>query len=415
MLLPSSLILASLLAVTAPEAPPPDGFYRYPTIGGGIIVFASEGDLWRVPATGGVASRLTAHEGDERFPRLSPDGRFIAFTAQYEGNDDVYVMPSSGGLPERLTFHPASDQAIGWTPDGKILFRSRRDHPHGDYRVFTIPREGGIPEMIPLEPAAWLSFEPGGSRVALQKIGLEFHNWKRYQGGQAEEIYVGTIAPPAFTEVAKWPGKDAFPMWASDGRIYFVTDRWGRPNLASMLPDGGDVRRLTRFDDYDVRWPSMGDGKIVYQHKMDLWVYDIASGRNEQVPVQLPSDRLQVRERFVDPKDTLASWSLSKDGERIALEARGDVFVARTRKKGLIRRITESSLSRTQFPAFSPDGKTIAAWTEVNGEQQLLLHAADNGAMPRTLGALPPGWHAAPCGPPTASASRGGTTSTTCT
>jgi len=393
------ILFAAATAGAAPASDPaalPDGFYRYPTIGGGTIVFASEGDLWKVPATGGVALRLTAHEGEERFPRISPDGRTIAFTAQYEGNDDVYVMPVSGWEPRRLTFHPAPDQAIGWTADGQVLFRSRRNHPHGDFRVYTVPPTGGIPHMIPLEPAAWVSFEPGGSRLALQKIGLEFHNWKRYKGGEAEDIYVGTLSPLAFTEVTTYDGKDAFPMWAPDGRIYFVTDRWGRPNLASMLPDGSDVRRLTRFADYDVRWPSMGDGKIVYQHAMDLWVYDIASGRNEQVKVELPSDRLQVRQRFVDPNATLRWWNLSKDGGRIVLETRGDVFVARTRKKGLIRRITESSLARTRYPAFSPDGKTIAAWTEVEGEEQLVLHAADNGAPPRTLGTTAPGWHFPP-------------------
>jgi tricorn protease len=391
-----AVLVTSTLPAVAAHAALPDGFYRYPGIGGGFIVFASEGDLWKVPVAGGVATRLTAYEGEERFPRVSRDGRWIAFTAQYDGNDDVYVMPSAGGEPVRLTFHPAPDQAIGWTADGKILFRSRRDHPHGDFRVYTIPPEGGIPLMIPLEPAAWISYEPGGTRVALQKMGLEFHNWKRYKGGEAEDIYVGRLAPLAFDQVTQWDGKDAFPMWAADGRIYFVTDRWGRPNLASMQPDGSDVRRLTQFADYDVRWPAMGDGKIVYQHKMDIWVYDLATGRNEQVPIQLPSDRVQTRERFVDPMANLGSWSLSKDGERIALETRGDVFVARTHKKGLIRRITESSAARTQFPAFSPDGKTLAAWTEVDGEQQLVLHAADNASPPKQVGRQPHGWHFAP-------------------
>ena len=371
----------------------PDGFYRYPSIGGGLIVFASEGDLWKVPAVGGVAIRLTAYEGEERFPKLSPDWKMIAFTAQYEGNDDVYVMSASGGEPVRLTLHPASDQALGWTADGKIVFRSRRNTPHNDNRIYTVAPTGGIPEMIPLEPAAWISFEPGGQRVAFQKIGLEFHNWKRYKGGEAEDIFVGTLDPIAATEVTKYDGKDAFPMWAGDGRIYFVTDRWGRPNLVSMKPDGSDVKRLTTFDDYDVRWPSLGDGKIVYQHKMDIWLYDLAAGRNEQLNIQLPSDRLQVREKFVDPKDTLQSWSLAKDGERIALEARGDVFVARTKKKGLIRRITESSSARTKFPAFSPSGTNIITWTEVDGEEQLLLHAADAATSPKQIGNTPPGWH----------------------
>ena len=378
----------------------PDGFYRYPTIGGGVIVFVAEGDLWKVPVTGGVALRLTAHEGEECFPKISPDGRLIAFTAQYEGNDDVYVMTISGGEPVRLTWHPAADQALGWTADGKILFRSRRDTPNNDFRSYKISPEGGFPEMIPLEPAAWVSYEPNGKRVAVQKIGLEFHNWKRYKGGEAEKIYVGTLDPLAFSEVTHYDGKNAFPMWSGDGRIYFVTDRWGRPNLASMNPDGSDVKRLTRFEDYDVRWPSMGDGKVVYQHKMDIWVYDLTTGDNYQVPIQLPSDRLQVRERFVDPKAYLKAWALAKDGERIVLETRGDIFVARTKKKGLIRRITESSAARTKFPAFSPDGKKIAAWTEVNGEEQLLLHAADAAEAPKQVGKMPPGWHFAPAWSP---------------
>ncbi|HZM70240.1 MAG TPA: S41 family peptidase [Candidatus Cryosericum sp.] len=394
----AGLLAAALVALTLPRAfsaadTPPDGFYRYPTIAQGAIVFAAEGDLWKVPASGGVALRLTSFEGEEKFPKLSPDGRFIAFTAQYEGNDDVYVMSSAGGEPVRLTHHPMADQAIGWTADGRILFRSRRDHPHGDYRTYVLPTAGGVPELIPLEPAAWVSFEPGGKRLAYQKIGLEFHNWKRYKGGEAEQIYVGTVNPPAFQEATTYDGKDAFPMWASDGRIYFVTDRWGRPNLASMRPDGGDVRRLTTFEDYDVRWPSLGDGTIVYQHKMDLWAYDLKSGRNAQLPITLPSDRLQVRERFVDPMPNIRGWGLSHDGARIALETRGDVFVTRTKKKGLVRRITESSLARSKYPSFSPDGKSIAAWTEVDGEEQLLIYAADNGAPPRQLDKQEPGWH----------------------
>jgi len=378
----------------------PDGFYRYPSIGGGAIVFAAEGDLWKVPVAGGTALRLTAYEGEECFPKMSPDGRWIAFTAQYEGNDDVYVMTASGGEPVRLTWHPAPDQALGWTPDGKILFRSRRDTPNNDFRTYQISPAGGLPELIPLEPAAWISFEPNGRRLAVQKIGLEFHNWKRYQGGEAEKIYVGTLEPLSFAEVTHYEGKNAFPMWAKDGRLYFVTDRWGRPNLASMIPDGSDVKRLTQFEDYDVRWPSMGDGKIVYQHKMDIWVYDLVSGDNHLVPIQLPSDRLQVRQKFVDPKAYLKSWSLAKDGERIALETRGDVFIARTKKKGLIRRITESSAARTKFPAFSPDGQSLAAWTEVDGEEQLLLHPTDAAAPPQQIGKMPPGWHFAPAWSP---------------
>ncbi|MBI3448916.1 MAG: PD40 domain-containing protein [Acidobacteria bacterium] len=390
------VFLISPVTARAAATNPPDGFYRYPSIAKGVIVFASEGDLWKVPAAGGSAQRLTAYEGEEKFPHISPDGRLIAFTAQYDGNDDVYVISADGGEPVRLTYHPAQDVVIGWTADGKVLFRSRRDTPHNDNRVYKISPEGGIPEMIPLEPAAWISWEPGGKRLAFEKMGLEFHNWKRYKGGQAEQILVGTLDPLSFKEATTYDGKDAYPMWAGDGRIYFVTDRWGRPNLASMKPDGSDIKRHTTFDDYDVRWPAMGDGMIVYQHRMDLWVLDLATGKNEQVPIALPSDRLQVHERFVDPMENLQSFTTAADGERLAIESRGDVFVTRTHQKGLIRRITENSLARTRGPAFSPDGKSIAAWTEVDGEEQLLLHAADNGSAPKQLGTQEPGWHFPP-------------------
>src|SRR5262245_37970490 len=141
-LVSGSLLLGLAVSSRGADALP-DGFYRYPTVGSDSIVFASEGDLWKVPVTGGAAVRLTAYEGDERFPQLSPDGRLIAFTAQYEGNDDVYVMPASGGEPTRLTFHPAADQALGWTADGKVVFRSRRNTPHSDNRIYTVGPSGG--------------------------------------------------------------------------------------------------------------------------------------------------------------------------------------------------------------------------------------------------------------------------------
>ena len=147
----------------------PDGFYRYPTIGGGAIVFAAEGDLWKVPVHGGVALRLTAYEGEETFPKLSPDGKLIAFTAQYEGNDDVYVVTATGGEPKRLTYHPAPDQAWAGPPTARVLFRSRRDTPHNDFRIYKISPEGGLPEMIPLEPAAWIASSPTANASRFRK------------------------------------------------------------------------------------------------------------------------------------------------------------------------------------------------------------------------------------------------------
>ena len=310
-------------------------------------------------------------------------------------------MPASGGEPVRLTVHPASDQALGWTPDGQVLFRSRRDHPHGDYRVYTIPPTGGIPQMIPLEPAAWVSFEPGGSRIALQKIGLEFHNWKRYKGGEAEDIWVGTLYPLAFAEVTKYDGKDAFPMWARDGRIYFVTDRWGRPEprvdaaRRQRRPPPHPLRRLRRALAVDGRRADRlpaRDGPL-----------DVRPRHREERAASRSSSRA-TGSRCARGSSTRCRRCGRGRSRRTASASRSrrgaTSFVARTRKKGLIRRITESSLARTRTPAFSPDGKTIAAWTEVDGEEQLVLHAADNGAPPKPLGSVPPGWHFAPAWSP---------------
>ena len=376
------------------SAGPPDGFYRYPSIGGGTIVFASEGDLWKVPAS--RRRRRPPH-------RLRRRGALPASLARRKA-DRVHravrrqrrrlCHVRGGGEPVRLTFHPALGPGARLDGRRQSPLPQPPRHPHNDYRIYTIAperrdpgddpaRAGGVDQLRARRQArsrfrrsAWSSTTGSATRAARRRTSTSARS-----------------TPLAFAEVTQYDGKDAFPMWATDGRIYFVTDRWGRPNLASMKPDGSDVKRLTTFDDYDVRWPAMGDGKIVYQHKMDIWVYDLASGQERTGADPAPKRPAPGAREVRRPEADAAAWSLSKDGERIALETRGDVFVARTKKKGLIRRITESSSRARSSRRFRPTGQTIAAWTEVDGEEQLLLHSADNAPPPKQVGNTPPGWH----------------------
>ncbi len=354
----------------ARSAERPFGFLRFPDVENNKIVFTSEGDLWEVPLQGGVATRLTVSEGEERFAKFSPDGRWIGFTGQYDGNSDVYIIPSTGGQPRRLTYHPDRDQVIGWTPDGRILFRSMRDSPLRDWRLYTVGIDGGYPQVLPLTKASRASFEPGGKRIAFNQYALEFRSWKRYKGGWAQDIWVGDLQSLEFKKVTKYKGNDSFPMWYG-GKIYFLSDSTGRGNLWSMNPDGSGLQQLTFHQDYDVRFPSLGDGKIVYQYAMDIWVYDIPTGKTWKVDIHLPSDRLQAQERWVDPKEFITGYDLSPDGKRLLINSRGELFSLPTAKGGLIRQLSRSSGARVYGGEFSPDGKWVAGLSDSTGEMEV--------------------------------------------
>jgi len=393
------------ITTVAAAAETPFGFFRYPATDGKTVVFTSEGDLWRVPLNGGTAVRLTTHEGEERYARFSPDGAWIAFSAQDDAQDDVYLIPSVGGEPRRLTYHPDRDQVVGWDRDGQIVFRSTRDIPYRGYRLYRIPREGGWLSALPLDKAAHITFEPNGPRVAFNVYFRENATWKRYKGGWAQDVWVGDLSKLEFKNVTdnppvnEWDGMDAFPMWHNDGRIYFLSDRNGRGNIYSMRPDGSDLKQLTFHKDFDARWPSLGAGIIVYQHGMDVWAYEIATNKNYQVIIQLPSDRQQAREKFVNPMQFISDYELSPDGKRLLLGSRGELFTVPSKGKGLLRQLTYTSGIREKAPGWSPDGKTIAAWSDASGEEQLYLYPAEGGD-PKLVGTDKRGWHFHPAWSP---------------
>jgi tricorn protease len=362
-----------MFAVVGAAAADPAGYVlRYPDIGGGNIVFTYEDDLWLVADTGGDARRITSHEGTELAAKFSQDGSRIAFTGNYDGGNDVYVMDALGGVPERLTWHPAGGIMLDWCPDGSgVIINTRRDYPfRGDiYKVFF---DGRMPFRVPLDRGGLASIAPDHSGIAYNRIGRQSRTWKRYEGGMAQDIWVKDLKSGAIERITDWTGTDNFPMWA--GRmIYFNSDREdGTLNLYGYDTETRETRRLTTFTDYDVKYPSLGDGKIVFQHGAGLAVLDLDSGEVNTVPINIPSDRRHVREELVPAATRGGSFGLSPGGERVLVEARGEILnLPADEGDGL--NLTRTSGSREKNGAWSPDGRHVAFVSDQSGEEQLYL------------------------------------------
>ena len=384
------LLLLPSLALAAP------GYLRTPDVHGDQVLFAAEADLWLVPLAGGEARRLTTHDGDERIPRFSPDGKWIAFTADYDGNPEVYVIPARGGEPRRLTLHPASDTAIGWTPDGQVLFRSTRTEPHGRWELFTVPPTGGELTQLPVGWAARLSIEPGTGRYAFVRTTSENRTWKRYRGGTAPDVWVGDPARAAFAQVTDFEGSDDFPMWHG-GLVYFLSDQGGTANLWSMKPDGSERKRLTDGGAWDARWPAMGpDGRIVYMLAGDIHLFDPADGSDRALDIDLPSDLVLTRERFPEPSRFMTWADISPDGDRVVYVTRGEVFSVPV-EDGPVLPVSATSSARESWAGFSPDGQCMVWVTDEGGEESIVtVDAWGRGDRKVVLPMGERGWHFPP-------------------
>src|SRR5450432_4049388 len=332
------LSAAALLFLTFAPHAAGTKLLRFPDVWRDRVVFSYAGDLWTVGTQGGTAVRLTAHPGLELFGKFSPDGRFVAFTGQYGGDEQVYVIPSDGGVPTQLTFYPAAgpladrwgydNQVYGWTPDGTaVLFRSARDgYMLTDSKLYTVPMSGGAATALPMPVSGAGQFSPDGKKIVYSPLWRDFRSEKRYQGGWANVLYVFDLTHPSLLQLTNDPRTDRDPMWINDA-IYFNSDRTGVFNLFRYDIATRQTRQLTHYQDWDVRWPSAdAEGQIVYELDGELRIYDTRNDEDRALVIVVPADATAGRPQEVSAADYVESLSLSPGGERLNVVARGDVF-----------------------------------------------------------------------------------------
>ncbi len=342
------------------------GYYRFPAIHGTNVVFAAEGDLWRGDLAGGPAVRLTTHAGDESHVTVSPDGSTIAFSATYEGPTEVHTMPITGGRPTRHTFEGSTAQVMGWTPDGRILYTTRKYSTLPSAQLVALDPRTHTKSMVPLAQAAEGSYDATRGALFFTRLSKQGSTVKRYQGGTAQNLWKFDGKSEAAPLTTDYPGTSRWPMWWNE-RVYFVSDRDGHMNLWSMTEDGGDLVQHTQHTGWDIQTPTLHEGRVVYQLGADLWLFDSRTDENRIIPLTLPSDFEQMRERWItDPMDYLSSAHLSPNGDRVVLTAHGEGFVAPV-EQGRFVEVTRAADVRYRSARFL-DEETLAVLSDESGE-----------------------------------------------
>ncbi|HET6374306.1 MAG TPA: S41 family peptidase [Candidatus Polarisedimenticolia bacterium] len=360
---------------------------RFPTLSKESIAFVYGGDLWTVPRSGGVARQLTTDPGIEWFPRFSPDGRWIAFTGEYDGNRDVYVIPAEGGEPKRLTWWRdvgqqseragPNNMVIGWSRDGKsILFRSRHQAWESRAgRLYTVSVDGGLPAPLVVPEGGLASFSPDGGKLVYNRIWRNFRTWKRYRGGMTQNLWIYDLKANALEKLTENDNTSTDPMWIG-GKVYFTSDREHTANIYSVDLATKKTDKLTSFGEYDVRWASDGPGGVVFENGGYLYLLDTATGKNAKIPVRIPGDRRYARPEYLGVADKITEAGLSPEGKRAVLVARGDVFTVPA-EKGNTRNLTGTSSAHERGASWSPDGRSIAYLSDQTGEYEIWVVPQD--------------------------------------
>ncbi|HEX9794397.1 MAG TPA: PDZ domain-containing protein [Planctomycetota bacterium] len=393
---PISSILSLLVALTATAIAPAQepthaGLLRFPDVSAERIVFSYAGDLWTVGRAGGLATPLAGPAGREGMPRFSPDGRTVAFMGNYDGGADLYTLPVEGGRAHRVSHHPGFELLCDWTPDGRLLFQTssfaglaRRGE------LWSVDAEGGLPTKMPISYGFNGSVSPDGQWLAFTNTGRDSRTWKRYMGGMASDVWLYNLRDGRSLKITDWGGTDSLPMW--HGRtVYYVSDAGPehRLNIWSYPLDSGRRSQVTHFTDYDVKWPAAGpgphgQGEIVFQLGDELQLLDLVTRRARAVQVRIPGDASDARPRTVDVAGAISSTSISPSGNRVAVEARGDIW-SLPADKGVARNLTGTDGVAERSPAWSPDGRWIAYFSDATGEYQVYLAQSDGKGEIRQL------------------------------
>jgi tricorn protease len=394
--------LLALLLTTASAVSTHAALPRFPQPYGDRVVFVADGNIWSVAKSGGAAERLTSAPGQDMFPRVSPDGQWIAYTEASHAGTDIWVIPAAGGAARRLTYHPTTEAGTGgrhapdnmvvtWTPDSKyVVYLTKRDQWNGWIQsMYKVPVAGGAPIAMPIDTQVGLAtFGPDGHSIAYNRIFRNFRTWKRYNGGLAQQVYTFDFNTRQLTQITTWSGTNTSPMWWGK-RIYFLSDQDAnrRANIWVYDQDARQLREVTHFTDYDIDFPALGGDAIAFQQGGKLYTLDLPGEQLHETPVYLPDDNPRTRPHVADVKGQIRAndpaqqvdYALAPNGKRTLFSARGDIFSVPT-EDGATRDLSATPGADEDHPAWSPDGKTIAYTTDGSGGQQIAIRPAEGGA-----------------------------------
>jgi tricorn protease len=368
---------------------------RYPDINKNLIAFVYAGDIWTVDSNGGEARRLTSHPGMELFPKISPDGKWIAFSGEYSGSRQIFVMPSNGGTPKQLTFYNSvglmpprggfDDVPLDWTSDSKnILFRANRT-PFGDRngKYYEISIDGGFEKPLPIVNGGFAALSPDNKKICFTPVDREFRTWKRYKGGRATDLWVYDLEKNTSEQITDFKGTDQLPVWFGDN-IYFASDRDLKLNIYQYNTATKALKQMTRHAYFDCMWPSGENGQMVYENGGFLYKLDLNSGKEEKVTVNIHFDNPNIVPYYKNVKDNIQAFEISPTGKRALISARGDIFSVPA-ENGPTYNLTNTQGVREIYPRWSPDGKYISYYSDASGEYEIYLLENKKDAKPKQL------------------------------